>query len=211
MLSISFHHISWDIHCLSLSIHLNSSRAVGWGQSYKISQPVVVVLSSITEELSAQHLATSLGPCVGRAGCQSGLTDQGLTRVLSSFISEFYKNRDLAPALSCLLLADRTLIRKEVVVDLIKVFQWRVEEGGGHWGENRQDWRLKTGHYYFVLWHLTTSPGYHGTMHQWDWRKSNESMTTINLVPSTTDPLFVTTYMCCVLCVPVMLDLPALT
>ena len=43
MLSISFHHISWDIHCLSLSIHLNSSRAVGWGQSYKISQPVVVL------------------------------------------------------------------------------------------------------------------------------------------------------------------------
>ena len=162
----------------------------------------------------------------------------------------------MAPSLSCTLLGILSLIRKEVVVDLIKVFQWRVEEGRGR-GVGSEVKTGKTGHWtslvdirtysagfkFFlctirVLWVFlvifTFSPPvvrqnkvsapcknndflleytplpcwtllfcfvtpHHLTMHQWDWRKSNESMTTINLVPSTTVPLFVTTYMCCVL------------
>ena len=87
----------------------------------------------------------------------SGLTRAAGTEegrdVLSSFISEFYKNSHLAASPSCLLLGILRLIRKEVVVDLIKVFQWRVEEGRG-WREGSEVKTGRTGHaghYYFAL------------------------------------------------------------
>ena len=44
----------------------------------------------------------------------------------------------MAASLSCLLLGFLSLIRKEVVVDLIKMFQWRVEEGEEGGGKGRQ-------------------------------------------------------------------------
>ena len=63
-----------------------------------------------------------------------------------NLFQDFIKKIDLAASLSCLLLGFLSLIRKEVVVDLIKVFQWRV--GGRVEGSEVKTGR--TGHYYFA-------------------------------------------------------------
>ena len=123
----------------------------------------------------------------------------GRASVASQFISGFYK-KDWLGCLSFLPPAGIPEFDKKGSCGRFDQSVPVVEGGrGGGGGRGREGSEVKTGragHYYFALWHLTTSPctSETGENLMSPWQQS-----TLCLLPSTTDPLFVTTYMCSVL------------
>ena len=92
-------------------------------------------MRTIIQDLTNYHSITQLNICP-QLSLLRGMSwlsgqDQGGPVWHLNLFENFIKKIDLAASLSCLLLGYLSLIRKEVVVDLIKVFQWRVGEGEG--------------------------------------------------------------------------------